>query len=418
MTSEWRVLPLGEACSKITDGAHNSPKSVDSGKPMASVKDLTRFGVDLSQARHIAPEDFAALIRQGCRPEVGDVLIAKDGNSALDTVCMVKEPLDAVLLSSVAILRPNPKLVASAYLKHYLSSPDVIEYLKSNFISGAAIPRVVLKDFKKALIRIPPIDVQLRIASILDTFDDHIALLRETNATLEAIAQALFKSWFVNFDPVRAKAEGREPDGLDADTAALFPDRFVESELGPVPWGWQVGTLEDLLVLQRGFDLPAADRVPGAYPIIAASGPAGSHVKAMVNGPGVITGRSGVLGRVYLELDNFWPLNTTLWIKDFRGATPCYAYELLKTIDLHSFNAGSAVPTLNRNHVHGLKQLVPSRSCVMKYEAIAMSLHERMRVNAAHSDALGEIRDALLPRLISGHIDLSKLSRMSEEYPQ
>ena len=141
--NEWQTLTLADVCTVITDGAHQSPKTVSRGKPMASVKDLTRFGVDLTSARHIATEDFEALVKQGCKPHVGDVLIAKDGNSALDTVCTVDHPLDAVLLSSVAILRPDPKCLDSVFLKFYLSSPETIDYLKSNFISGAAIPRVV-----------------------------------------------------------------------------------------------------------------------------------------------------------------------------------------------------------------------------------------------------------------------------------
>jgi type I restriction enzyme S subunit len=116
---------------------------------MASVKDLTRFGVDLREARKISVEDFERLVKQGCQPQVGDVLIAKDGNSALDTVCNIKQPLEAVLLSSVAILRPNFSVLDSDFLKFYLSSKDVVDYFKNNFISGAAIPRVVLR-FQKS----------------------------------------------------------------------------------------------------------------------------------------------------------------------------------------------------------------------------------------------------------------------------
>jgi type I restriction enzyme S subunit len=235
---------------------------------------------------------------------------------------------------------------------------------------------------------------------------DRIALLRETNATLEAIAQALFKSWFVDFDPVRAKQQGLAPVGMDEATAALFPDALDDSIVGPVPFGWQVGTLQDLLVLQRGFDLPAQDRTVGAFPIIAASGPSGTHAEGKVKGPGVVTGRSGVLGRVFMELDDHWPLNTTLWVKDFRVATPCYAYELLRLLDLGSFNAGSAVPTLNRNHVHGLPQVLPPRACVEAFEAIAMALHRRARMNAEQADTLAALRDTMLPRLISGQLRL------------
>ncbi|MBK9497015.1 MAG: restriction endonuclease subunit S [Xanthomonadales bacterium] len=245
--------------------------------------------------------------------------------------------------------------------------------------------------------------------------DDRIDLLRQTNTTLEAIAQALFKSWFVDFDPVRAKAEGREPEGMDAATAALFPSEFEESELGLMPKGWRVGKLLDLLELQRGFDLPAAQRVPGAYPIIAASGPAGTHAEAKVCGPGVVTGRSGVLGKVFLELEDFWPLNTTLWIKNYSSCGPCYAYELLRRIDFQQFNAGSAVPTLNRNHVHGLPQLLPPQEAIQAFELIALSMHRRVHANSVQVQLLAEIRDTLLPRLISGKLRLPEAERSIEE---
>jgi type I restriction enzyme S subunit len=247
------------------------------------------------------------------------------------------------------------------------------------------------------------------IASILEPLDDRITLLRETNATLEAIAQTLFKSWFVDFDPVRAKMEGRTPEGMDEATAALFPDSFEPSELGEVPSGWHIGRLDDLLVLQRGFDLPAQDRVPGPYPIIAASGPSGTHTKAMVSGPCVITGRSGVLGRIFLCLDEFWPLNTTLWVKEFKAATVCYAYEVLKLLDLKSFNAGSAVPTLNRNHIHGLPYLIPRKDCIELYESIVMPMHDKARHNEEHIQALTSLRETLLPRLVSGQLQLPEM---------
>ena len=263
-------------------------------------------------------------------------------------------------------------------------------------------------------IALPSVEEQRELSGLLEALDDRITLLRETNATLEAIAQALFKSWFVDFDPVRAKMEGRAPEGMDEATAALFPDTLEESELGWVPKGWQVGRLDDLLVLQRGFDLPAQDRIPGAVPIIAASGPSGTHHEAMVQGPGVVTGRSGVLGRVFLEFGPYWPLNTTLWIKEFRAATPCFAYELLRLLDFKSFNAGSAVPTLNRNHIHGLAYLVPNRTCVEAFEGVASMLHQRVKANERQAQTLSTLRDTLLPRLISGQLRLPEAQAATE----
>ncbi len=274
---------------------------------MASVKDLTRFGVDLSEARLIGNEDFSKLVKQGCMPEVGDVLIAKDGNSALDTVCNIKTPLDAVLLSSVAILRPDSVQTDSDFLKYYFSSKTTIDYLKSNFISGAAIPRVVLKDFKKAAIKLPPLVVQKEIAGILNVLDDKIELNRQINQTLEHIAQAIFKSWFVDFEPVKAKIQakqnGQDPERaamcaisgktdaeLDAflkastpehdaqgsanvaggrmpgatrqqltDTSALFPDELEDSELGLIPKGWAWKPLYETAGYVNGSAFKASD---------------------------------------------------------------------------------------------------------------------------------------------------------------
>lgn len=274
------------------------------------------------------------------------------------------------------------------------------------YASGTTHQTIYFPEAKAFHVCMPAIAEQQRIVEVLQPLDDRIALLRETNATLEAIAQALFKSWFVDFDPVRAKSQGVAPAGMDEATAALFPDGFEESVLGPAPKGWSVGTLEDLLVLQRGFDLPAQDRRPGAFPIIAASGPSGTHDQAMAKGPGVVTGRSGVLGRVFLELGDYWPLNTTLWVKEFRRASPCFAYETLRLLDFKAFNAGSAVPTLNRNHIHGLPYVLPPKRCVEAYEDVALALHQRRNALEQQAQSLAEIRDTLLPRLISGQLRL------------
>lgn len=263
----------------------------------------------------------------------------------------------------------------------------------------------------------PTLDEQKRIAGFLATVESRIDLLRQTNATLESIAQALFKSWFIDFDPVRAKAEGREPEGMDEATAALFPAEFEESALGVIPKGWTAGSVGDLLMLQRGFDLPAAQRTDGPFTVFAASGPHGSHHEAMVSGPGVTTGRSGVIGRVFFSHEDFWPLNTSLWVKEFKRATPAYAFQYLQTMDLKRLNAGSAVPTLNRNHVHAQPAIVPPAGLVERYTDMAMSLLHRVRVNDQHAQRLSELRDTLLPRLISGKLRLPEAQAMMESTP-
>jgi type I restriction enzyme S subunit len=227
------------------------------------------------------------------------------------------------------------------------------------------------------------------------------------NATLDAMARAIFKSWFVDFDPVRAKAEGRDP-GLSKHIADIFPDSFEDSELGKNPEGWKLGRLDAVLTLQRGFDLPNAARTRGLYPVIAASGSNGSHNEFMVRGPGVTTGRSGVLGNVYYVHDDFWPLNTSLWVNEFKQSTPAYAFYLLRRLDFAIFNAGSAVPTLNRNHIHNLPTLMPPMDLIHAFDAAAVPLLKRQRTNDDESHTLADVRDTLLPKLIGGELRVSQ----------
>ena len=122
---------------------------------------------------------------------------------------------------------------------------------------------------------------------------------------------------------------------------------------------WRATTLGDVVSLQRGFDLPTAERQQGPYPVVASTGPVGMHNRAMVRGPGVVVGRSGSLGGGQFIKPDYWPLNTTLWVKDFNNNDPRFCYFLLKSLDLKRFNAGSGVPTLNRNHIHPLPVRVP-----------------------------------------------------------
>jgi len=399
---------------------------------MASVKDMTRFGIDLSAARKISCNDFEILARQGCKPEIGDVLIAKDGNSALDTTCCVDKSLDAVLLSSVAILRPNPKILDSHFLKHYLSSPDVIAYMKSNFISGAAIPRVVLRDFKKAEIKLPPLEIQRSIAEALDCLDDRIDLLRQTNTTLEAIAQALFKSWFIDFDPVRAKAEGREPEGMDAATAALFPSEFEESALGLIPKGWRYGCLGNVLI-QRISRAKRSD-VTEALPYVPIECITAKSVFLRDSLPGEQAQSSLTLFRQGdILFGAMRPYFHKVCIAPFDGVTRTTAFVLEpkaghgafglfaafddSTIEFATTHSeGSTIPYAKWSGSLERKPLVlPPNELVEVFESIVAPLLTVGIQNARRMQMLAELRDTLLPRLISGKLRLPEAREQLED---
>jgi type I restriction enzyme S subunit len=174
-----------------------------------------------------------------------------------------------------------------------------------------------------------------------------------------------------------------------------------------------VGQLDDLVVLQRGYDLPAAERTPGIYPVLSAGGPTGTHCEFKVRGPGVTTGRSGQLGGVYFVHEDFWPLNTSLYVKEFRASSPLHAYFLLQTLDFDSFNAGSAVPTLNRNHVHNLPVVVPPQGVLTRFNGFAGALFNLSHSNEAESRTLAALRDTLLPRLMSGELRVRAAEKLA-----
>lgn len=306
MSSDTTDYFLDDLCLKITDGSHQSPKAFEDGMPMFSVKDMTEFGFDFSSVKTISRKDYEKLVDQGCRPLKDDVLIAKDG-SVLKHVFKVEKDLDAVLLSSIALLRPNPELINPDYLVYSLMEPRLQNKIKSNYVSGSGVPRIVLKDFKKIPLSIPSLEYQDKIVDQLKSIDQKIHLNQQTNETLEAVAQAIFKSWFVDFDPVRAKIEAKSTDhapnraamaaiagiSLEQDwdeieaaldqklarmseaqqqqlshTAQLFPDELVESEIGEVPKGWDSGNLEDICSVQGGYAFKSKLFKEEGYPVV------------------------------------------------------------------------------------------------------------------------------------------------------
>ncbi|MBP8299089.1 MAG: restriction endonuclease subunit S [Planctomycetes bacterium] len=278
---------------------------------------------------------------------------------------------------------------------------------------GSPIPSTTRAAVYVKNLMVPSIEEQRAIAGILGTLDDKIELNRRTNETLEAMASALFKSWFVDFDPVRAKAAGKKPSGMDAETAALFPSELVESEMGDIPKGWPLGSLGTVMELKRGYDLPQGDRREGQVPIVSSGGHSGFHHEAMARAPGIVTGRYGTIGRVFLVREDFWPLNTTLYVRDLKGSDVFFAYHLLQTIDFRKFSDKAAVPGVNRNDLHEEPVIVPPRTVQAKFGEIAALQINLTSTNKSQTAVLAQIRDALLPRLLSGELTIPNAERIA-----
>ena len=279
------------------------------------------------------------------------------------------------------------------------------------FAVGSVHPTIYFPEVKAFHVCLPRRCEQDRIADVLGALDDKIDLNRRMNDKLEAMARAIFKDWFVDFGPTRAKMEGRAPY-LAPDLWALFPDRLDEDGK---PEGWPEGTLLDLCELKRGYDLPTAQRRLGPIPIVSSSGVSGHHDTAMVDGPGVVTGRYGTIGEVFFLDEPFWPLNTALYVRDFNRNSPHFVFRVVSRLNFESYSDKGAVPGINRNDLHRAPVILPSKEVQDAFDRLLVPFWTRSEVNRHESVSLAATRDLLLPKLMSGEVRIRAAEKVLED---
>lgn len=394
------TVPCDKYCLRVADGTHDSPKQTSVGKLLVTSKNVKNGGLFLDSAYFISEEDYVDINRRS-KVDQWDLLLTMIGT--VGEICIVDQEAPSFAIKNVGLLKCGTELRAK-WLYYFLRSPQgqqLIEQRKK----GSTQQYISLTEVRNLPISYPASKADMHDAvSVLGVLDDRITLLRETNATLEAIAQALFKSWFVDFDPVRAKAEGRQPEGMDTATAALFPDSFEESGQGLVPKGWRVGKVEDVMDLPYGKALKSTDRIDGVVPVYGSGGITGYHNESLVDGPSIIVGRKGTVGSLYWEDRPFFPIDTVFYVKAKQPLT--YCYYMLQTLGLEGMNTDGAVPGLNRNNAYRLQVVIPSAPALQAFDEIVAVVREKIFANSRQAQTLTQLRDTLLPRLISGQLRL------------
>ena len=336
-----------------------------------------------------------------------------------------------------ALHRIRPKEYLDNYYLFYWFQLAAKAGLLEPYFTGTTIKHLTGKAIAALEVPLPPIWVQRAMVDVLKQLDDRITLLRETNATLEAIAQALFKSWFVDFDPVRAKMAGHPPEGMDAATAALFPDTLEESELGLVPKGWTIRPFIDAVDVigggtpktsnpdYWGGQIPwfsVVDAPDGANTFvvdtekhITDAGLKGSATKLLPQGTTIISAR-GTVGKLALT---WCPMAMNQSCYGLRGKsgdsyfTYFSTYRLVETLKARSH--GSVFDTITRDTLASVQSLLPANSGVIDaFEDTVKPLMDRILLNLHQSRGLAKLRDTLLPRLISGQLRLPEAPTQQE----
>jgi len=306
---------------------------------------------------------------------------------------------------------------STRFLQYALLATDISAYL-----TGAVMPKLTQGNLNRIEVPCPPRHIQDQIVGVLGALDDRITLLRETNATLEAIAQALFKSWFVDFDPVRAKMEGRTPEGMNEATAALFPDGFEMSELGEVPRGWRVGSVYDISKVIYGapFASKLFKAAPPGRPLVRIRDLKDErpgvfteevHPKGYLLKPGdIAVGMDGEFRAYIWGGETAWLNQRVCVFHPIHGA--CSAFVRLSIAPLLAAVEASETATtvihLGKNDIDRFRVILPSSTVLHAFAAAAESVYERLVLNKQKAQTLSTLRDTLLPRLISGQLRLDE----------
>jgi type I restriction enzyme, S subunit len=384
--SEWKEYRLNEVCHLITDGSHFSPKDESDGLPMFSVKDMRNNGFDYSKVKKISKHDFLVLIKQGCQPEIDDVLIAKDG-SVLKHIFRVQGQPDYVVLSSIAILRPKKQLIDPSYLEYVLKNPNTQDYILSNFVSGSGVPRIVLKDFKAVEIIVPSISEQTKIADILKSIDDKIDLLLRQNKTLEELAETLFRQWFVEEAEESWEEKGLDEiaDFLNGLACQKFPKKADEI-------GLPVIKIKELRTgITDASDMATSD-VPNKYLV--------NEGDILFSWSGSLAlvlwaGKQGVLNQHLFKVTSseFPQWFCYFWIK----------YHLPYFIGVAEDKA-TTMGHIQRHHLSSVLVVVPPIHKLSEYHQTIEPLFSKLKSNSRQIQTLTQLRENLLPKLMSGEV--------------
>ena len=427
MAGDWRITNLADVCARVSVG-YVGPTSEYFCESSEGVRILRSQNVrpgrmELKDVKYVRTEFHSK--NKKSQLKAGDILFVRVGQNRGDC-CIVPENVGELNCANIVFARPSRAL--SAFLGFYFRSPIGQQQLRS-ISTGSAQGVLNTGAIASLKVPVPPDDEAQAIAAVLGALDDKIELNRRMNATLEAMARTLFQSWFVDFDPVRAKLDGQEPFGLDPDTAALFPDAFQDSELGRIPNGWALGRVVDASDFSRSSISPGGfpDETFDHYSLPAfdeGRTPKAEFGGAIMSNKLVVTRDSILLSKLNPHIPRIWlpDLHATrrsVCSTEFIVATPRVGYsrEFLFSLFTSAAFASSycmLVTGTTGSHqrirpesVLDMNTVIPPPQLVEVFTAVAKPMFDQINRNIDQSRILASLSDTLLPRLLSGELSIN-----------
>jgi type I restriction enzyme S subunit len=381
---EWPIHRIEDVT--IRTQQRNPAQSPEAQFSYVDVSSVSNSSFRITEATELLGAEAPSRARKIIR--AGDVLFATV-RPTLKRVALVPGHLDGQIASTgFVVLRADTSRLDPRYLYYRVLTDDFIKRMRE-LERGASYPAVRDGDIYNEKIPLPPLPEQRNIAAVLElvqrTIEQQERLVALATELKKVLLHRLFKIHGLN-------GEGQK-----------------QTEIGSVPQSWCVTRLDEFCVLQRGFDIIKRDQVAGDVPVVSSGGIASYHNVAKVKGPGVIVGRKGTLGKVHYIEGDYWPHDTTLWVKDFKGNDPLFTSYFLKTLQFERYNSGASNPTLNRNTVHAELVAYPKIGEQQEIGRILRAVDEKAQMHERKRDALNDLFRTLLHQLMCGQIRVDKL---------
>lgn len=423
MSDCWQRVPIGELCEGVYDGPHATPPKTDRGTVFLGIWNLVDGRVDLSETEHIAPEHHERWSRR-VKPRAGDLVFSYE--TRLGAGATIPPELDCVLGRRMALARPDPAKVNPRFLLYAFLSPEFQATIRKHTVPGSTVDRIPLLEFPKFPVVLPLRPSQDAIAAVLGSLDDKIEHNRKTARALEQLARAIFRAWFVDFEPVKAKAAGAMSfPSMPQDVFDALPTTFTDSEIGPVPEGWGIVDVYALAEVIYGAPFKSKlfndegkgkrlIRIRDLQTHLPNVFTPEEHPKGTLIKPGdIVVGMDGEFRLHYWAGPEAWLNQRLCSFSPLRHVPPMFLGESLRMpLDfVERSEAATTVIHLGKYDIDRFELLRPDDRMLEAFGVITTPILAAMVHSTAESRKLAELRDYLLPKLLSGQVSVGNIEK-------
>jgi len=378
---KWEKVAIKDICTGIYDGPHATPPLSDTGAIFLGISNFNNGRLDFSDIRYISEDDLPKWTKRVI-PQKNDIVFSYE--ATLNLYAIIPEGFRGCLGRRMALLRVDETKADYKFLYYYFYSDAWRATVNENIVLGATVDRIPLIKFPDFPVELPPLETQHRIADILSAYDDLIENNQRQIKLLEEAAQRLYKEWFVDL---------------------RFPGHENTKIVDGVPEGWSRGLLKELISVNYGKDHKKAPD-DGNIPVYGSGGLMRKCNKSLFSGEAVLIPRKGSLNHIMYVDETFWTVDTMFYATMKQPHTAVFVYFFVKAFDMYSMNIGAAVPSMTTKILDAMDVVIPDKETLEKFDKLTKTHFNKIKTLQGQNNRLKIARDLLLPKLMSGEVEV------------